>query len=265
MATANAFKSCSTYVTALNPLCSKPSNSTWTSDVQVLLWFYMRKIPFENGEFYHVYNRGVDKRIVFSDEDDLNRFMQSMEEFNVIDPIGSIYQNSFIKNKSDSTDQLGHPMSKLKLVNFICYCLNPNHYHFILEQVSDKGIEKFMQRLGNGYTKYFNNKNKRSGVLFQGKFKAVHIDSNEYLLHASAYVNLNDRVHQLGGKDSKLVKSRSSWGEYTGKSKGDFCNKDIILEQYKSVREYQKFAESSVEDMIKKKVEMKKMEGYLLE
>ncbi len=224
----------------------------------------MRNISFANGEFYHVYNRGVDKRVVFSDKSDMDRFVQSMEEFNVIEPIGSIYENSFKKNK------LGNPTSKLaekeeKLVNFIAFCVNPNHYHFLLEQLVDGGVSMFMKRLGGGYTKYFNEKNKRTGVLFQGKYKATHIDSNEYLLHVSAYVNLNDRVHQLGNPTSKLVKSQSSWGEYMRESKSNFCSKNIILEQFKNIKEYQRFAESSLENILERRVDLKEMEKYLLE
>lgn len=81
-----------------------------------------------------------------------------------------------------------------------------NHlsFHFILEQISEKGIEKLMQRVGMGYAKYFNNKYKRSDSLFQGTFKAIHIDTNEYLLHLSAYINLNHKVHELGHLVSKL-------------------------------------------------------------
>jgi len=77
------------------------------------------------------------------------------------------------------------------LVEIIVYCLNPNHYHIILRQVSEGGVSKFMLKLSSGYSSYFNKKNKRSGSLFQGRFKAVHIDSNEYLLYLSAYVNKN--------------------------------------------------------------------------
>src|SRR3989344_8639651 len=176
----------------------------------------MRKVPFVNGEFYHVYNRGVDKRDIFSDQYDLDRFFQSMNEFNVVEPIGSIYENSFIRNS------LGGLTPKLKLVNVIAFCLNQNHYHFLLEQVIDKGIEKFMHKLSTGYTCYFNERNKRSGSLFQGTYKSKHIDSNEYLLYLSAYVNLNDQIHQLGGLTPKLMKS--SWGEYTNtNSSQDFC------------------------------------------
>ena len=143
-----------------------------------------RKVNLVQGEHYHVYNRGVDKRKIFSDKSDLIRFFQSMREFNTENPIGSLYENQFVKKK------LGDSSSKL--VQFVAYCLNPNHYHFILTPLVDKGIEKFMQRLGTGYTMYFNEKDKRSGSLFQGKFKSKHIHSNEYLLRVSAYVNLNN-------------------------------------------------------------------------
>ncbi len=204
--------------------------------------------------------------MIFLDQDDVNRFFQSMDEFNVVEPIGSIYENSFIKN------QLGSETPKLKknkLVNIIAYCLNPNHFHLILEQVVDGGISNFMKRLGGGYTNYFNEKEKRSGSLFQGVFKAAYIDSNEYLLYVSAYVNLNDRVHQLGNESSKLsklVKSKSSWDEYVEKdSRESFCKKDIILGQFKNKKEYKKFAQSTLESIVVQKIDIKDMEGYLIE
>ena len=214
----------------------------------------MRKTEFVNGEFYHVFNRGTDKRVIFPERYDFQRFFQGMELFNVLDPIGSIYENSFRKNI-----QLGNLVSKLelgtkqpqKLVNFICYCLNPNHYHFILQQLVDRGIEKFMHRLGVGFVKYFNQKYQRSGVLFQGPFKAVHVDSNEYLLHLSAYVNLNYKVHRLGNQVSK-----SSWDEYAGvlrENEKGFCEKDVILCQFNTVSEYKEFAEDSLEKIRERK------------
>jgi len=208
----------------------------------------MRKLKFITGEYYHIFNRGVDKRIVFQDKKDLERFLKSMEEFNTINPIGSIYEHSRLKNK------FGNLVSKkTKLVNFICYCLNPNHYHFILEQLVDGGIEKFMHRLGVGYTNYFNKRYNRSGALFQGTFKAIHISSNEYLLHLSAYVNLNDKVHNFGN----LVSKKSSWEEYVGNKDG-FCKKDIILNQFNSISEYRNFSKVSLE-IIKERKEMEKL------
>lgn len=159
-----------------------------------------------------------------------------MEIFNSIEPIGSIYENSFGK------DRLGNSVPKsAKLINFACYCLNPNHYHFILTPLVENGVAKFMHKLGLGYTNYFNEKYKRTGSLFQGKYKAIHIDSNEYLLHLSAYINLNDKIHQLGNSVPKL--SRSSWGEYSNDAcSDDFCDKEIVLGQFSGKKEYVKFA-----------------------
>jgi len=217
-----------------------------------------RKEVFANGEFFHIYNRGVDKRIIFTDGYDMKRFFKSLIEFNTIDPIGSLYENSF--------RELGGSTAKLEngLVNIIAYCLNPNHFHLIFEQLTDGGISELMKRLG-GYTWYYNNKHKRSGSLFQGKFKAVHIDSNEYLLHVSAYVNLNNRVHQLGGSTAKSIESMSSWGEYIDKKSKGICEKDVILGQFRSVGEYKDFALSSLEAIVEKKVELKNIGDFLLE
>ena len=214
-----------------------------------------RKVNFVEGEYYHVYNRGVDKRSIFNDNKDTNRFFQSMMEFNVKDPIGSIYENSLLKEDN---------LKPNPLVSFIAYCLNPNHYHFILTPMIEKGLESFMQRLGTGYTLYFNNKNKRSGSLFQGNFKASHIDSNEYLLHVSAYVNLNDKTHQLGGETSKLV--RSSWNEYIeAHPSNGICDKNIILEQFKNFTEYKDFALSSLEDILERKEAEKELRTILID
>ena len=218
----------------------------------------MRETPFINNAYYHIYNRGVDKRTVFEDRRDQDRFLESVAIFNDENSVGSIFQHKF-------QDQLLSPSrAKDKLVNIIAYCLNPNHFHFILEQLVDGGISEFMKRLG-GYTSYFNNKYERSGSLFQGVFKSIHIDSNEYLLHVSSYVNLNDRVHQLGGSASKLVKSMSSWGEYTDKKTKGICEKDIILGQFRVLSEYKRFALSSFETILERKGELKDIREFLLE
>ncbi len=208
-----------------------------------------RKTTFVNNEFYHVYNRGVDKRDIVMDENDSDRFMKSVLLFNSKKPIGSIFERMLIKNK---LNQFGGETAKL--VNIVAYCLNPNHFHFILEQVTEGGISEFMKRLGGGYTWYFNNKYKRSGSLFQGVFKSVHIDDNQYLLNLSVYVNLNNRAHKFGGETAKLV--RSSWNEYVienNQSSYDLCHKDIILSQFKKNSEYKNFAEKELKEIIRRK------------
>lgn len=123
----------------------------------------------------------------------------------------------------------------------------------------ENGVSEFMHRLGTGYTQSFNIKHKRSGSLFQGKFKALHITSNEYLLHLSAYINLNNKVHQLANK-----MARSSWEEYNNDKDG-MCAKKIILKQFDKPGEYKSFAESSLQDIISRKKLSKELEEMLLE
>ena len=219
----------------------------------------MRKIKFAEGEFYHVFNRGNNKRSIFNKYFDLDRFLLSIQHFNNVDPIGSIHENLF-RNK-----ELGGSTSKLdskskNLVDIVAYCLNPNHFHFILKQLSVDGIKKFMHRLGTGYTMYFNEKYKGSGSLFQGRYKAIHIDSNEYLLHLSAYVNLNFEAHQRSESKYKSSLSRSSWEEYLNNKKGGvcLCNKSIILSQFKNAEDYKRFAKDSLET-IKKRKDLQKL------
>ncbi|KKQ01368.1 MAG: hypothetical protein US12_C0047G0003 [Parcubacteria group bacterium GW2011_GWA2_36_24] len=208
----------------------------------------MRKHKFVIGEYYHIYNRGVDKRKTIIDEYDLRRFLESMEEFNTIEPIGSIFQLSFTKNKLGN--QLSTPTTKSrKLVSIITYCVNPNHFHFLVTPLVEKGVEKFMQKIG-GYTRYFNEKYKRDGTLFQGKFKSKHIGAdNRYLLHLSAYINMNNR-NVLGTPTTKL--SKSSLEEYTENKKG-ICDTEIVLGQFENQKEYLKFALESWQDIQERK------------
>ncbi len=205
----------------------------------------MRNIELATGSFYHVYNRGVDKRNIFLDQSDIERFFSSMLVFNTEKRIESIRPYLRFVNRQD----VRHLVSEdQKLVHIIAYCLNPNHFHLQLEQAVDKGIEKYMHKLGSGYTKYFNEKYKRNGSLFQGTYKAVYIESNVQLLHTSVYINLNNRTHST----NTYALSASSWPEYLSpddKSNG-ICKKDIILNQFKTPQEYSDFAESSYEDIV---------------
>ncbi|MDO8523012.1 MAG: transposase [bacterium] len=210
----------------------------------------MRKTPFVTGEFYHIYNRGSDKRVVFPEKEDFDRFLLSMEYFNRMKPIGSIFEFSFIAPKL-----LGGRTTKL--ANIISYCLNSNHFHMILQQNIDNGISEFMKRLG-GFTRYINIKYKRSGVLFQGKFKSKHINSNNYLLHLSAYVNQNNLVHQLSSRNY-----RSSMTEYI--SGEGICSKSIILSQFKNRSEYESFSKEALGNILSKKKQDSELRAILLE
>ena len=220
----------------------------------------MRGELLVNDEYYHIYNRGVDKRAIVMDIYDSERFVQSMIDFNSTETIGSVYEYSFVKEKYENKDDT--------LVEIIAYCLNPNHFHLLLKQVVDNGISKYMHRLSTGYTNYFNLRYKRSGSLFQGKYKFKHIEDNDYLLHLSAYVNLNYKVHQLGSPTPKLV--RTSWGQYCNlkqnkKEATVKCSTSIVLSQFKSTQDYADFALDSVKSTIEDRADSEKPDDLLLE
>ncbi len=145
----------------------------------------VRVHTFAPGQIFHCYNRGVDKRTVFEDQQDYVYFLKSLRHFNTSKVAGSL---RMVEKKKP----IDPPVS------ILAYCLLPNHYHVVLRcNDVEGGLSKYMQRLGGGYTMYFNQKYKRSGVLFQGKFKARLIDSDSYLRNILAYVGYNNIVHDV--------------------------------------------------------------------
>lgn len=161
----------------------------------------MRKDPLLTGSYYHIYNRGVDKRDIFTNKNDLDRFILSVKEFNKIKPVGSIKELSF---KKQAQSDVQRPTG---LVSVVCFCFNPNHFHFILKQEVDGGISEFFKRLLGGYTKYFNIVHKRSGALFQGRFKSKLIDDDAYFLKIRPYVHLNYMIHDIPNDKLKMIYS----------------------------------------------------------
>lgn len=227
----------------------------------------IRKTPFVNGEHYHVYLRGVEKRAIVLDDADVNRFLTSLNIFNSMEPVGSVYQHSFRK------DQLGNPVSKSKLVEIFAFNLLDNHYHLLLKQCVDGGISRFMKSVNGGYTKYFNTKYKRTGHLFQDVFGAVHIKDDAQLIYTNAYVNLNNIVHayyekqSLGNPVSKWGK-RSSWEQYINPHKRKDalvpCSTDFILSMYSSVGEYKKDAMTTARMIATERRRLKQEENDVL-
>ncbi len=204
-----------------------------------------RKTPLVTGEYYHVFNRGVDKRQIFMDAADQDRFIKSVLEFNVPGPTGGLYINSFKEHQLR-----GLATQSDKLADVIAYCLNPNHFHYIFRQTTDDGIQQLLHKVGTGYTRYFNDRHERNGALFQGPFKSVYIENNEQLLYVSAYVNLNNHVHKSSFGNLPVC---SSWKEYTAHGAGGVCEKDIILSQFKDSYAYEKFAKETVASIRKRR------------
>jgi hypothetical protein len=180
----------------------------------------MRKFKFIIGEKYHVYNRGVDKRVIFNDKHDVERFFQTLRLFNTVEPIGSLYEFSLRKNKIKS----------IPLVYFITYSLQSNHFHFVLEQAAEDGISKFMKRV---YVWYFNNKYKRSGSLFQGPYKQP-----SYLFEYSLSMGM-----VLAGADSEAIDFAKAYGKRLG-------DEEHAEESLEAIFEYNKDADSIWEELV---------------
>lgn len=186
---------------------------------------------FGNGEYYHVYNRGVEKRAVFLDQRDYQRFIQTLQYYQLNNPPTRF---SF-RNRPVLTLHKHDPSLKVEIISF---CLMPNHFHLLLRQAEDGGITSFLSRLLNSYTKYFNTKHKRIGPLFQGSFKAVRIEDDQQLIHVSRYIHLNPLIDYLV-KDLKGYEY-SSYPQFIGIRKG-FCLMNTILDHFKTAHDYQGF------------------------
>lgn len=189
-----------------------------------------RIIPFVNGEYYHILNRGVAQMQIFRDTTYYKHFLKTALYYQIEGPKPrfSLFAptSNLLKNNQ-------------KIVDIVSYCLMPNHFHFLLSQKRDGGITEFFSKLSNSYTKYFNIRDKRIGPIFQGEFKAIHLETSEQLLHLSRYIHLNPLVNYLI-KDLEIYRW-SSYPEYIGNNNDNICSKEIVIFQFKSPEDYKKF------------------------
>lgn len=145
----------------------------------------IRKFSFVEGEYYHIYNRGNDKRIIFHDKKDYRYFLQLLYLANRENNINISYT---IKVKKGG---IFVEEKRKQIVSVGAYTLMPNHFHLLITEKQKGGISKFMQKVSTGYAMYYNNRYERSGSLFQGKFKAEHLGSDTYLKYIFSYIHLN--------------------------------------------------------------------------
>ena len=141
-----------------------------------------RKISFAPDEFYHLYNRGNDKQIIFKRDQDRERFLKLLYLCNGQKPFHFFYLEKGKEYEFDRGESL---------VDIISYCLMDNHFHILVKEKQDRGISNFMHRVTTSYTMYFNKLNERKGRLFENNFQAKHLDSEQYLQYAHAYIHLN--------------------------------------------------------------------------
>ncbi|KKS45060.1 hypothetical protein A3I25_01915 [Candidatus Nomurabacteria bacterium RIFCSPLOWO2_02_FULL_42_17] len=143
----------------------------------------IRKKAFVSEEYYHIYNRGNSKQKIFHDKEDHYRFISLLYACNSENNF-RIYALNKIESPYDFKRDL-------ELVSIGAYCLMPNHFHILITQTEKGDISKFMQKLSTAYVMYYNKKYKRTGGLFEGKFKAEHVDEDRYLKYLFSYIHLN--------------------------------------------------------------------------
>ncbi len=218
----------------------------------------MRKQKIASGGIYHIYNRGVEKRSLFLDDRDYNRFIYNLAVFNDIKPALNSGRKSIIGLAEKEIKSI---KQKRPLVNIIAFCLMSNHYHLLLEQEENDGISKFMNKLGVGYANYFNLKYQRVGPLFQGKFKSVLVNNEAHFLYIPHYIHLNplDLVmpswREGSIKETKKALNFlnsykwSSYGDYTDKTNFQFLDKHILFEYFNGAEGYVKEFQSFINDL----------------
>ncbi len=199
-----------------------------------------RYISFAEGEFYHVYNRGVDKRIIFNTDADYRRFQELLYVANASTSVAlrnlkRNYDSVYTYKKSDSLVAIG------------AYCLMPNHFHILLTPLVENGVSLFMNKLTTGYSMYFNKKYERSGALFSGTFKAKHADGDEYLKYLYAYIHLNPQKLFKNKGNTLNVSIR-----YPYSSLGDYVNgerEESIILKTKNFPEYFKTSNEHLHEL----------------
>jgi putative transposase len=187
------------------------------------------KIYVEGG-YYHLYNRGVEKRNIFQDAQDYEVFLGYLKEYLCEKNENEL--NKKLSNPGLSSRERQKVLQSIQLRNYstdiriLAYCLKPNHFHFFVKQSTSDAIDRFMSSLSTRYTNYFNRKYKRVGALYQGVYKAVLIDDEAQYLHISRYIH-----KQALSTDSAAFSSdkRSSYPEYLGIRKTDWIHPEEIL------------------------------------
>jgi putative transposase len=181
-----------------------------------------RKTTFAVGEYYHIYNRGVEKRKIFLDQKDRGRFVRLFYLANGDKPVVTRLVQGLPLDEID----VGN-----KKIAIGAYVLMPNHFHILVKEIKEGGATSFMEKLQTGYSMYFNKKNERVGPLFQGTFKAEHVSRDEHLKYLFAYIHLNplkliEPDWEKGGvKDIKNTRryleeyKHSSYLDYVGVSR----------------------------------------------
>lgn len=204
----------------------------------------MRKDPLTNNHYYHVFNRSIAKYIIFNNNLDYLRMIELIDLFKYVD---FTYKYSAFSELGDEFKFLYVKSLKLnsaKLVEIVSFSIMPTHIHLTLKQLVDDGISKYMARVLNSYSRHFNLRHQRKGPLWEGRFKAVIVETDEQLLHLTRY-------HHLNAVSAGIVKKPEDWPyssylEYIDDSKTDgICDFKDVIDMKPD--EYKKFTNDQID------------------
>jgi putative transposase len=206
-----------------------------------------RSLPLVDQEYYHVFNRGVNKRSLFKNRFDYTRLL-SITHFYYLSHTPVRFSKLLQLTAAEQNRYWDKLEQQPKLVNILAWCFMPNHYHFILQQLSPSGITQFVGNLQNSYARYFNTKYTRVGPLWQGRFKAVMVESSNQLLHLSRYIHLNPYTNSVVKTIEELKNYPwSSLLEYTSTVNKPLCYLPTIISYFKNSQAYLDFVLNTAE------------------
>ncbi|MCM8787450.1 MAG: transposase [Candidatus Omnitrophica bacterium] len=217
----------------------------------------MRKDLLVVGQVYHVFTRSIAEFKVFNNDNEFLRMLGAIKYYQYEKP--KLKFSRFMQLKQTTHNNIEYNLfsEKERLVEIVAYCLMPTHLHFILKQLKENGISIFMKNILDSYSRYFNIKHKRKGPLWEGRFKNVLVEKDEYLLHLTRYIHLNPVAAGLVDNPENWI--ASSYQEYIAKSTEKICKYEEILNI--EPISYQQF----VNDRVSYQKELAKIKQYLLD
>ncbi len=199
------------------------------------------------GGYYHIYNRGVEKREIFLDDQDYKVFLSYVKLYLDLPNL----QGLALKDGENRTISPSRtPKNYHDEIVLLAYCLMPNHFHFLIKQSTDRGIAEFMQSLVLKYVLYFNKKYRRVGGLFQGRYKTVRIRNETQFTYITKYIHRNplDLLPSRPGLEGLAKYKYSSYGNYLGLFRQSWVKTDDILHYFSKTNlkfSYQNFVEET--------------------
>ncbi|PIZ96350.1 MAG: hypothetical protein COX79_05335 [Candidatus Levybacteria bacterium CG_4_10_14_0_2_um_filter_36_16] len=191
---------------------------------------------YADNSYYHIYNRGVEKRLIFLDSQDYGVFLSYLKEYLTLKNEKEL--NERLSNPNTSYKEKDKILKLLRMNNFygeitlLAYCLMPNHFHFFIRQKSALSIDRFMQSLSTRYTMYFNRKYRRVGSLFQAVYKAVMVQTDEQFVYLSKYIHKQALASQGETLQGWREKQPCSFSEYLSIRKTTWVEPDKVLSYF---------------------------------